>query len=178
MCFDPETFTHADELPPEPGWSPLPVPREFGEGRSFVSGDPAGDGLRIRYFSCPDTGVLHAKLWVGPHAEGPPGHAHGGSLAAVLDESMGFCAWANGYPVVAATISTSFRKSLPMRCIAHVEARVYQVRERKVFTTARIYDPATNGDYAEGEGLFIVQPLERFGPGFDPLRGAATATGN
>ena len=44
----------------------------------------------------------------GPPIEGPPGHAHGGSMAAVLDEAMGAAAWMEGHLVVAVRLATSF----------------------------------------------------------------------
>ena len=37
--------------------------------------------------------------------QGPPGHADGGSLAAVLDEAMGAAVWLAGHSVVAAHLS-------------------------------------------------------------------------
>ena len=40
---------------------------------------------------------------------GPPGHVHGGAMAAALDEAMGAVCWMNGHPVVAATISREIR---------------------------------------------------------------------
>ena len=62
-------------------------------GGSFVEGDPQGDRLRIRMFVRESDCRLLSKVWFGPQAEGPPGHAHGGSQAAILDHTMGVAAW-------------------------------------------------------------------------------------
>lgn len=151
------------EFGPEPGWSLLQMPRSFGAGRSFVSGELDSDRLRIWYYRRDADGHLCAKVWFGYGAEGPPGHAHGGSMAAVLDEAMGFAAWVAGHPVVAATITINFRKRLPLEKVLHVECYVDAVEEKKVTTKGRIFDPATGTVFSEGDGLFVTQPIEIFG---------------
>lgn len=145
------------------GWTRIEVPTNFGEGQGFVSGEPCGNRLRVAYFLRESDRVLCAKAWFGWSAEGPPGHAHGGSVSAVLDESMGIAAWMAGHPVVAATLLIAFRSKLPLGTDATVEARVESVDGRKITTRARIFDPASKKLFAEGEGLFIKQPLESFG---------------
>ncbi|MBI2435480.1 MAG: PaaI family thioesterase [Candidatus Hydrogenedentes bacterium] len=151
------------DFAPEPGWRVLDMPRNFGAGRSFVSGEPEGDRLRIHYYLREEDNVLFAKAWFGLGAEGPPGHAHGGSMAAVLDEVMGFACWVAGHPVVAATITINFKKQLPLHQVYWVESHLERVDGRKVHTTSRLFDPATQKVFADGAGLFIAQPMERFG---------------
>jgi acyl-CoA hydrolase len=129
-----------------------------------VSGETEGDRLRIWYFrNEAEANALYAKVWFGLGAEGPPGHAHGGSMAAVLDESMGFCAWMAGHSVVAASLNISFHKRLPLERVLIVEARVDQVVDTRVTTIGRIYAPDSGDRFASAEGLFITQPLESFG---------------
>lgn len=151
------------EFGPEPGWSVLQMPRSFGAGRSFVSGETDGDRLRIWYYRRDTDGMLCAKVWFGYGAEGPPGHAHGGSMAAVLDEAMGFAAWVEGHPVVAASITIHFRRRLPLETVLRVECHVASVDDRKVITKGKIFDPASGQVYSEGEGTFVKQPIESFG---------------
>lgn len=148
---------------PEPGWSPLAMPRSFGKGRSFVSGEIDTDRIRIFYFRRDADGALMAKLSIGYGAEGPPGHAHGGSIAAIMDEGMGFSAWVSGHPVVAASININFLKKLPLEKIVTLEAWVDAVEDSKVQTIGRITDPGSGHKYAEAQGLFIEQPLSAFG---------------
>lgn len=151
------------EFQPEPGWQLLKFPRKFSVGRSFVSGDIDGDRLRIWYFLRDEDAMLCAKVWFGIGAEGPPGHAHGGSMAAVLDEAMGFASWVAGHPVVAATITVNFRHKLPLETVFRVEAWVEQVENKKVITKGRIFDPETERVFSDAEGIFIKQPIEKFG---------------
>ena len=153
----------ASHFAPEPGWTTLDMPRSFGRGRSFVSGHPDGQDIRIHYFQRDSDSAFMAKVWFGWDAEGPPGHAHGGSMAAVLDECMGFSCWVAGHPVVAATITINFRKILPLHHVYVVEARVLRVDGVKVEAEGRIIEPESGTAFSDGTGLFIVQPLERFG---------------
>lgn len=146
----------------EVGWTPIDPLGSVGTGRSFVSGEPDGDRLRVCYYRRDRDGALVGKIWFGPGAEGPPGHAHGGSMAAVLDEAMGAGAWLAGHAVVAAKLTIDFRRMLPLENEVLLETWVAQVDGRKVTTRGRLFDRGGE-PYAEGEGLFIAIEAERFG---------------
>ena len=153
----------APEVVPEPGWTPVdPLRLEGGQG-SFVSGDPRGDRLRVRYFRRERDGRLVGRAWFGPGAQGPPGHAHGGSIAAVLDEAMGAAAWLAGHLVVAVRLDTSFQRLLPLGTDALLEAWVERVEGRKVWTLSRLLD-GDGEPFAEAEGLFVKLDPARFMP--------------
>lgn len=156
-------MTSAELEVAQDGWVRIEPLASVGTGRSFVSGDPEGDRLRVRYFRRERDGALVGRIWFGPGAEGPPGHAHGGSMAAALDEAMGAGAWMAGHTVVAARLTTEFRRMLPLNTEVLLEAWVHEVEGRKVKTRGRLFGP--DGElYAEGEALFIVLEPERFGP--------------
>lgn len=152
----------APQAVPEPGWTPLTDPPDFGEGPSFISGDTVGNRLRVAYFLREADNALCAMAWFGRAAEGPPGHAHGGSIAAVLDEAMGIAAWIAGHPVVAASLTVQFRKGLPLGTDATVETRVRRSEGRKVYMQATLRDQSSKCVFAEAEGLYIVQNMDRF----------------
>ena len=102
---------------PEPGWEPvMPFPSPEG---TFLA---EGDRVRLAYFRKPNEPVLYAKAWFGTKTMGPPGHVHGGAMAATLDEAMGAVCWMNGHQVVAATITISFLAMLPIETETIVEA--------------------------------------------------------
>jgi acyl-coenzyme A thioesterase PaaI-like protein len=151
------------EVVPEPGWEPIEPPRLEGGRGSFVSGDPEGDRLRVRYFWRGGLRPLVGRAWFGPGAEGPPGHAHGGSMAAVLDEAMGAAAWSAGHRVVAVQLDTRFRRMLPLGTDARLEAWVAGVDGRKVRTAGRLLDEE-GGVFAEATAIFVTLDPERFGP--------------
>jgi len=121
---------------------------------SFLSGDPQSMAVRVSYFLRESDGILLARAWFGPGAKGPPGHAHGGSIAALLDEAMGCCAWHTGHPVLAARIEVAFRHSLPLGRVYMVEAWVERASGRKFTLQGRLR--GQDGVlYAESEGLFL-----------------------
>lgn len=147
----------------EADWTPLEPPRLEGGRGSFVSGDPEGDRLRVRYFRRAGDDRLVGRAWFGPGAQGPPGHAHGGSMAAVLDEAMGAAAWMHGHLVVAVSLDTRFRQMLPLGTDTTLEAWVEKVEGRKVWMAAVIRSP-TGEIFADGRALFVKLDPERFGP--------------
>jgi acyl-coenzyme A thioesterase PaaI-like protein len=145
---------------PEDGWLPLDPFRIEGGRGSFVSGDPEGETLRVAYFRRAGDGRLVGRAWVGPGSAGPPGHAHGGSMAAVLDEAMGAAAWMAGHIAVAGRLETDFRAMLPLGTDALLEAWVERREGRKVWTSGRLFgDDGTL--YAEASALFVRLDPER-----------------
>ena len=98
----------------QPGWTAVEFPHEIVQD-NFVSGDTNGRRLTVRYFRSDAEACLVAKVLFGPEAQGPPGHAHGGSMAALLDELMGGAAWMSGHMVVSAELTIRFKTMLPLR---------------------------------------------------------------
>lgn len=157
-------------------WQPIdghPVGRVVAAfaARSFVGGGwpppaDAAERLQVRYAVRPGVpgGTADAPAAVrvtatfGPRAEGPPGHAHGGSMAAVLDEALGVAAWLAHRPAVAARLEVDFRAPLPLGRTAVVEPEVgppegsdgsrVAVRGRLVGTDGTVH--------AEASGVFVL----------------------
>jgi acyl-coenzyme A thioesterase PaaI-like protein len=143
------------ELAPDAGWTEPEdqlLPR--GIGRSFVSGEPDGDRVRVRYFRRDADGALVGRAWFGPGTEGPPAHVHGGSMAALLDEAMGLACWIDGRKVLAGRLDVRFRAILPLGSLCTVEAWVDAIEGRNVTTRARLL--GRDGTvHCKGEGLFV-----------------------
>ena len=160
--------SHPPKVVPRPGWTPVEPPNLEGGRGSFVSGEPAEGRLRVCYFRCSEDDRLVGRAWFGSGAEGPPGHAHGGAVAAVLDEAMGSTAWLAGYPVVAAHIEVDFRRMLPLGTDAHLEAWIEGVDGRKVSVRGRLAGE-DEVPFAESAGLFVVLDPERLGEHLGPV---------
>ncbi|MSM39609.1 MAG: PaaI family thioesterase [Geobacter sp.] len=141
------------DLGGEPSWVPFDAPSLVGESLRFVSGEPDGNRFRARYYRDAEQ-HLHARIWFGPETEGPPGSAHGGAVAAVMDEALGLAAWAAGYPIVVGNLNVSFRNLLPLQKVVTVESRVVSAEGRKVMVHGRIF--CNDTVYAEGECLCIT----------------------
>ena len=162
-------FEPPHDLPPEPGWTALePLGSRHGD-RSFVRNDGSDDRLRVRYFRREGDSTLVGKIWFGPATQGPPAHAHGGSMASVLDDAMGICAWMGGHMVVAAEIRIRFRNLLPIGTVALLEASVTEVDGKRVRTRAELCS-SDGTRFATGEGLFVHLGPERFGALADKAR--------
>ena len=140
------------DLSPDAGWTPLTPFWESLGTRSFVSSDADGDRLRVAYFA-DAAGRTWAKAWFGPGAEGPPGHVHGGALAALLDECMGMAALATGRVCVAARIEVDFRSMVPLGETVTVELGVGEAVGKKlpVRGVLRLGDRVA----CEATGLFV-----------------------
>ena len=135
---------------PEPGWVPavpFPSPED-----TFLAD---GDRVRLAYFRKPNEPDLYAKAWFGAKTMGPPGHVHGGAMAATLDEAMGAVCWMNGHKVVAATITITFQSMLPIETETIVHATIDRVEGRKIHLRSKLTDPSGRV-VTEGSGLFIV----------------------
>lgn len=141
------------------GWRPLPPFPWRAHTRSFVSDEPEGQRIRVAMYV--REGELLARVWFGPLAEGPPGHAHGGALAAVHDEAMGYCAHHNGHTVLAANLDIRYRAATPLLQPLTLRASIHQVSGRKVIARSRMFVDERHV-LSEGEGLFVAIPEERF----------------
>lgn len=165
MTRRPSATTPA--LDAEPGWTELAIPALYNPAHSFVSGDQSERRLQVRYYRHAADPELLAKVWFGPGCEGPPGHAHGGSVCAVMDEAMGGCAWLNGHPVLAARVTVNFRKPVPLGTTAWLRASLTQVHGRKIHTRGVLTTAHEAELFADAEGLFVVIERDKL-PSADP----------
>lgn len=149
-------LTVAPGIVPEPDWVEIePFPRGIEAEHSFVSGGPSGRRLRVAYFQRPPDLRLFGRAWFGAETEGPPGHAHGGAVASVMDEALGAAAWAAGHAIVVAHLEVDFRTMVPLGTDATFETWVESVEGRKVFTRGTLRG-ADDEVFAEGRALCIV----------------------
>lgn len=125
---------------------------------SVVSGstNPVGIGLRIHRHG--DTAV--GRITFGPAHEGAPRRAHGGVVAAVIDETMGFALSIAGVVAYTANLSIDFIAPAPVGVEVQVAARLRDRADRKLWIEATGEGP--EGVFARAEGLFLTVDLERF----------------
>jgi acyl-coenzyme A thioesterase PaaI-like protein len=122
--------------------------------RSFVSGDPQGDRLRLKFYQGEEDGILWGRVWFGPGAEGPPGHAHGGAQAAVIDELLGGAVWVFGHRVVALNLQTDFVSFVPLLEEHVLRGAIVRKEGRKIFTEGTI-ENLEGKVLARGKILFL-----------------------
>jgi len=102
--------------------------------------------------------IGHANF--GAPYEGPPGHIHGGFIAASFDEVLGMAQSLTGNPGMTGTLTIRYRRPTPLLTDLVFEGFVDRVDGRKIFTHATLKSGETLT--AEAEGLFISVGSERF----------------
>jgi acyl-coenzyme A thioesterase PaaI-like protein len=100
-----------------------------------------------------DGGVVRGRVVFGTAYQGPPSAVHGGLVAALFDEVLGFAQWITGNPGMTGTLKIRYRKPTPLNTELRFEATVERVEGRKIFTEGRLYDGDTVT--ADAEGVFI-----------------------
>jgi Thioesterase superfamily len=107
-------------------------------------------------------GVVDGVVSFGVVYEGPPGHVHGGWISAVFDEVLGMVQATTKKPGMTGRLEVSYRRPTPLNTPIHFRGVVDRVEGRKIFTSARSYNPITDETYAESTGLFISIEFDRF----------------
>lgn len=141
-----------------------------GVPHGFTSHSPVTGPLNalasIVTLSSSDTEVV-ADVTFGDAYEGPPGHVHGGLIAAIFDEVLGFAQALSGAPGMTGKLEITYRAPTPLHTPLRVVGRFERIDGRKIFTTGTIH--AGDRLCAEAKGLFISVRPERFGA-LDRLR--------
>ncbi|MDD2921223.1 MAG: PaaI family thioesterase [Anaerolineales bacterium] len=125
-------------------------------GSCFVCGHDNPHSIGLTWY-VDDDGVLTSEFVLNEAQQGPPGNAHGGASAAILDEAMGLVVWAAGLKVAAVNLEINYHKPLPLNQPLALEARVTQKDERKIFSTGEI--KLSDGTICvSGRGIYVVAP--------------------
>ncbi len=97
--------------------------------------------------------VVRGTVGFGWAYQGPPGHLHGGFVAAMFDEALGLAQSMTGNPGMTGTLTVRYRRPTPLNTELRIEAMVKRIEGRKIFTEARLY--AGDTLTAEAEAIFI-----------------------
>ena len=103
-------------------------------------------------------GAIIGKVVFTEPYEGPPGHCHGGFIAAAFDEVLGMAQSLTGRPGMTGKLSITYRSPMPLHTNIVFRGWVDRVDGRKIFTKGT----AHNGETlcAEAEVLFLSMPPE------------------
>jgi acyl-coenzyme A thioesterase PaaI-like protein len=95
--------------------------------------------------------VIAGEVTFGPAYEGPPGHCHGGWVAAMFDEALGFAQLAPGFT---AYLHVNYRRPTPLNTKLDIKAWVDNVEGRKRLVKGECMH---NGVLlSDAEGLFVA----------------------
>jgi len=104
-----------------------------------------------------DGGRVTAEVVFGEGQQGPPGHAHGGMITAVLDEVMGAAVWRAGYHAAAMRVEVDYLRPVPLGLPVRVEGQVGDVTGRAIRALSRLTLP-DGATAATGFGIFVEAP--------------------
>ncbi len=92
--------------------------------------------------------------------QGPPGHAHGGFIATLLDEAMGACAWLDGHTVLAVRLNVTYRSVVPLGHKHFVDASIGRQEGRRIYVNSSLYG-TDKKVCARGTGVYIKVDMRR-----------------
>lgn len=123
-----------------------------------VSGKANPLGIAIEVVREGDEAV--ARVTLGAAFEGAPGRAHGGTVAAVFDDTLGYVLLMEQTPAYTGELTVTYRAPTPIGEPLEFRARLASREGRKL----RIVGHARHGDtvVAEAKGLFIAVDPEHF----------------
>lgn len=126
----------------------------------FVCGVGNDNGLQMKFFSTGESSC-RAEVTLDAQFQGYPGIAHGGIVAAILDEALGRAPF-SGDPnrfMFTGKLEVRYRKTTPLHTPLIVNARIDKDRGRMVTTRAEIILP-DGSVCAEGEATLLAVPAE------------------
>jgi uncharacterized protein (TIGR00369 family) len=125
----------------------------------FVCGVENPLGLHLRFYES-EPGEVVAEYTLPENYQGYPGVAHGGIVAAMLDEVAGRCLMGDREAprfMFTARLSVTYRKNVPVGQPLRLVGKAVESRGRSATATSTIYDQAGN-ILAEAEALLINVP--------------------
>lgn len=121
-------------------------------GPCLVCGSANPKSLGLRLYA--EAGRVKSEFVLNDSAQGPPGYAHGGAIAAILDEAMGGAVWVAGHRAVLANLNADFRLPTPLGSRLRAEAWVEATEGRKIRARAHLLLPGGE-TAAEARGLYV-----------------------
>lgn len=120
-------------------------------------------GLRLRFFTDADQNIV-CRLRLAERFAGPPGHAHGGIIATLLDEAMSKVNRARGILAMTRAMDVQYLRPVPLRQPLVLTARHVSATGRRHHTEAALTD-ASGHTLATATAVFVTVPpdlLRRF----------------
>lgn len=130
--------------------------------RCFGCGTDHPTGLHLAAVT-PDGATVEAEFTVGQAHQGAPMLAHGGVLAAAMDEVIGMSIWLFQRPYVTARLETDYVLPVPVGTTLHLRAWCNGIAGRKAYLEAEGRIGAPDGPVAvRAAALFVQVGMEHF----------------
>jgi len=139
---------------PAPGHSPHPKLKKP-LNHCFACGKDNADGMHLKFYV--DEAAHHAicQFKLARRYQGPPGHAHGGIIATILDEAMGKVNKLRNVIALTRSMSVEYLKPVPLGKALTVIGREQSVNGREHINVGEIADESGQV-LARSTGKFIA----------------------
>jgi uncharacterized protein (TIGR00369 family) len=126
----------------------------------FGCGQQNRTGLRLNFFVNGSGDIVcHTRL--ARRFAGPPGHAHGGIIATLLDEAMSKANRARGVVAMTRQMEVDYLRPVPLGVLLTLTARHSSVSGRRHHCEAQLTD-ASGHVLATAKAVFVAVDPERF----------------
>ena len=134
------------------------------DGHCFGCGPLNTDGLRLVFEPGPEGSV--AEYTVEPKFQSWTGMAHGGMVALMLDEAVGWAAWHAGHPGVTGRLQVSLRRPLKLGERVRIVGKVENIRRTLVYVSAVVENAEDGSRVADAtatlvEAKTVIDPTDR-----------------
>jgi uncharacterized protein (TIGR00369 family) len=128
----------------------------------FGCGRDNPDGMHLKFYIDEESRRTICRFRLTRRYQGPPGHAHGGIIATILDEAMGKVNKFRNVLALTKQMDVEYLRPVPLGAPLIVTGYESHVRGRRHVNVAEITNEA--GEVlARSKGLFIaVDPLKMF----------------
>jgi acyl-coenzyme A thioesterase PaaI-like protein len=123
------------------------------DGRCFGCGPLNEEGLQMTFL--PEGDVSVTEFEVPARYQSWKGVVHGGMVALMLDEAVGWAAWHNGHPGVTGKLEVRYRLPLKVGERVRLTGRVDNVRRTLVYATAKIERISDGATVAEATATLM-----------------------
>jgi uncharacterized protein (TIGR00369 family) len=128
------------------------------DGHCFGCGPLNSEGFRLVFKPGPDGSSV--DFVVPDRYQSWAGMAHGGIVALLLDEAVGWAAWHAGHPGVTGRLQVSYRRPLKLGEAVRVVGKVERVRRTLVYTNAYIESLEDGGRIADATATLMATVTE------------------
>ena len=143
-------------MPSRPGHTPTKIP----SNHCFGCGKDNPHGMKLKFDYDERGGKFTARIRLNKRFVGPPGHAHGGIIATILDEAMSKLNKPNGITAVTSEMTVNYLRPVPLNRPLQVESHETSFRGRRRYRSAEISD-GRGTTLARGTGVFITVNPEK-----------------
>jgi uncharacterized protein (TIGR00369 family) len=126
----------------------------------FGCGPDNPDSMRLKFTYDKKHACVICRVKLNARFAGPPGYAHGGIIATLLDEAMAKLNKLHGVTAVTGHLSVDYRRPVPLGHVIRLEAREVRVSGRRRFREAEIV--SSKGELlVQGQSIFITVNPEK-----------------